>query len=129
MISLDEFEFGFQNNNKIHCIDPLCKWEAAPLPYATNALTTTTLLTHIHALTTGSFRSKQIIDILGPVADVHNPFQLSGQVIHSLVYMFEGVCEPVLRVRRPIFNPGHDLVIYRSRNLTFHDLYSIRVAI
>ncbi|CAH1800026.1 unnamed protein product [Owenia fusiformis] len=54
----------------------------------------------------GTFKPTQLIDIIGQVADNHNPFLMHIEVIHTMPVYFIGRCDPITRKRPPKFNPG-----------------------
>ena len=64
------------------------------------------LLFIIYDIVVGTFKSEQYIDVLGYVADGVNPFILQEEIIHSVVLQYHGTCNPVHRVKEPIYNPG-----------------------
>ncbi|KAL5010428.1 hypothetical protein ScPMuIL_012733 [Solemya velum] len=54
----------------------------------------------------GDFKPKQMLDVVGQIADGRNPTLASLQVINSLVIQLLGQSNPVPLQRKPKFNPG-----------------------
>lgn len=60
--------------------------------------------------TSGTFKPKQLLDVIGHVADNQNPTISHLQVIHTYPILFCGSSDPIPVDRKARFNPGEKLI-------------------
>lgn len=60
--------------------------------------------------TSGTFKPKQLLDVIGHVADNQNPTISHLQVIHTYPILFCGSSGPIPVDRKARFNPGKKLI-------------------
>lgn len=58
----------------------------------------------------GFFKPQQMIDVIGHVADNHNPTLSHLQIIHTMPIHFLGRSDPITKHREPKFNPGEEML-------------------
>ena len=79
----------------------------------------------------GTFTSIQYIDVVGPVADIRNPFVIHQQVIHSVPVKVSGKADPSVVKKQPVYNPGnffypHIYIFYKQEHICiFTPIYPI----
>lgn len=55
----------------------------------------------------GGFKTTQMLDVIGQVADNQNAMVVNLQVISSFPLTFLGSSEPVIKKKQPKYNPGN----------------------
>lgn len=78
--------------------------------------------------TSGTFKPKQLLDVIGHVADNQNPTISHLQVIHTYPILFCGSSDPIPVDRKARFNPGEKLIKdFHIIKLRFHMYWSYQL--